>query len=627
VEKGRSISSFVIRRTAHHHTNSSLPFVRSKDSKILRYQSGILAKKRAFFHSLPVFTLLRFVYKMAFNRFRPTSHYLAPHSWMNDPCGAVYVPETQEYLICYQWYPGHTDGGNSAWGMARSKDLVTWIDCTPAIQNGPTYDCKGVFSGSIVSRLIDGKRVLFLFYTSVSAVPIHWSLPYIEGCESQSVAVSTDFGNSWHRYEHNPLLSSPPHGKQTTGWRDPFVSRWENLSRLLGVSKETNYMMLASGERGKGSHLQLYQSDNLLDWTRIGPILDEEDGAKVSPTSQYRFGKNSECASFFTINGHDYLIVGQEEDKDSPHHNGHCVLWFGGNLVFKDGKPHFEIKNHGMLDHGISYAAHIFRDAEGRLIQLGWADETAKPHVVRAQGWAGCLAHPRELHEISKPLSEVNEGGQDLWRQDVETGVMTTLGFRPAPQLATLKPFDQASTSLKNLESLKSTSYELNLRFTELTGRETLRFNLLESEAEVTQLIVDLRNNSITIDRDLSSVDNLGVDAPDSGSFHLLPDEDLDITIFVDKSIIEIFVNDRFTMTSRVYPSSETSNGLSCNMGGISEENITIKLWDGLKAAWRDRRADGKGAFEESHPLYKTKEVQSRTLKIEPGVSVEGVVA
>jgi beta-fructofuranosidase len=94
---------------------------------------------------------------------------------MNDPCGAVYIPETEEYIFCYQWNPGTAEGGNCAWGMARSKDLVTWEDCSPALRTGTPYDCLGVFSGSIVSRIIDGKRVLFLFYTSISALPLHVS--------------------------------------------------------------------------------------------------------------------------------------------------------------------------------------------------------------------------------------------------------------------------------------------------------------------------------------------------------------------------------------------------------------------------------------------------------------------
>ena len=142
--------------------------------------------------------------------------------------------------------------------MAKSKDMVTWQDGSPALRNGTSYDSLGVFSRSIVSRLVEGKRELFLFYTSVSAVPIHWSEPYIESCESQSVAFSTDFGTSWHRYESNPLLRTPPKREATTGWRDPFVTQSPSLSALMGADAATNFMMIASGERGHGPQLHLY---------------------------------------------------------------------------------------------------------------------------------------------------------------------------------------------------------------------------------------------------------------------------------------------------------------------------------------------------------------------------------
>lgn len=484
--------------------------------------------------------------------------------------------------------------------------MVTWRDCTPAIQNGATYDRLGVFSGSIVSRLIEGKRVLFLFYTSVAALPIHWSATYLEGCESQSVAFSTDLGASWHRYEHNPLLSISPHNAQTTGWRDPFVSRWSNLSTLLGVNQETNYMMLASGKKDYGPQLQLYQSDNLLDWTPLGAVLDVKDGAKVSPTSDLRFGKNFECASFFTVGDNDYMIVGIEEDKSSIRHNGHCVLWLSGKLHLENGKPNFKIMGHGMLDNGVAYAAHVFRDAENRLIQLGWADETAEPHVVESQGWAGCLAHPRELYEISRPIADV-EGGPDLWWIDEASGTMTTLGIRPATQVSTLR-INESLTSVQSLKSLRSTNYEIRATFKGATGKEKIIFNLLESSvsSEVTKLVFDLPNNLVTLDRSASSLENNGVSKPDIGSFHLLSQEDLEVHIFVDKSIIEVFINDRFSMTSRVYPCSEYSNGVSYDFGGFDEENVKIEVWDGLKKAWAERN-EATSVLNKLYPLGKVR--------------------
>lgn len=533
---------------------------------------------------------------MVFNRFRPTSHFIAPHSWSNDPCGAVYVPETKEYLFCYQWNPGTTEAGNSAWGLARSKDLVTWEDCSPAIRNGITtsYDSLGVFSGSVVSRVIEGKKVLFLFYTSISALPIHWSKDYIEGCESQSVAFSADFGRSWQRYENNPLLRVPPKQALTTGWRDPFISPWKALSTLLGVDLSTDFMMISSGERERGPQLHLYQSNNLLDWKQVSTILDVETGSKVSATSDLRFGKNFECGSFFTLGQKQYLIVGVEEDAYSTRHNGHYTMWLCGSLELENGLPKFKISSHGLLDHGVLYAAHIFRDAESRLLQLGWADETAQRHIVRKQGWAGCLTHPRELYQISKPMVKL-ENIHDIWDVNEETGTMTTLGIRPAPQLRDLRP-EESFTSLGKFEVIDGTNYEVEATFSQLAGNETFTFNVRESPSsiEATKIIFSLEDNSIAVDRRHSSLENLGASSPESGDFHLFAGEDLHVRIFVDDSILEVYANDRFTLSSRIYPSLETSVGASFDFRDFNVQNVEFRCWERLKDAWPGRKANEK---------------------------------
>jgi beta-fructofuranosidase len=538
----------------------------------------------------------------AFHRFRPTSHFIAPHSWSNDPCGAVYIPETQEYLLCYQWNPGTTVGGNCAWGMAKSKDLVTWEDCPPPIWNGATYDNKGVFSGSIESTLVEGKRVLLLFYTSVSALPIHWSQPYIHGCESQSVAISTDYGRTWHRHSANPLLSRPPKGPATTGWRDPFVSQWPFLSKFISLDESTNYMLIASGERQRGPQLHMYTSCDLLNWDHLSVLLDVKRGSKVSEHSPFSWGVNFECASFFSLEETGYLIVGVEEEADSPRHNGHYLMWMSGTLVLQDSKPRFEISSHGMLDHGVSYAAHIFRDAQGRLLQLGWADETAKASVITSQGWAGCLSHPRELFQLTKPLTEAGRRWHE-WTVDEGLGLMSTLGIRPAPQVVGVR--DQSSfASLESVGAIRSTSFEVRATFAQLTYSEKFVFNVRASPdlAEVTRLVIDLENGQICIDRSRSSLANLGTQSPDVGRFHLLPGEDLEIRLFVDNSIVEVFANERFSMTSRVYPSLDSSTGVSHDFGDFDTNNVTFECWERLRRSWPGRDA-GYNLLRDLHPL------------------------
>ncbi|KAG5928740.1 hypothetical protein E4U42_000053 [Claviceps africana] len=547
---------------------------------------------------------------MTYSRYRPISHFIPPHSWSNDPCGAVYVPESQEYLLCYQWNPGTTEAGNCAWGMAKSKDLVTWTDCMPAIWNGTSYDSLGVFSGSIASRLIDGKRVLYMFYTSVSALPIHWSKPYISGCETQSVAISTDLGQTWVRHASNPLIKEPPKAAATSGWRDPFVSPSASLSRLLGLRRDHEFMMMSSGERGRGPQLHLYGSDDLSSWAYISTVLDVPLHSIISDGSDLKWGMNFECASFFTLGETDYIIVGMEESEESTCHNAHYVLWVAGAFVLNEqGLPTFEMRSHGVLDHGILYAAHLFRDANDRLLQLGWADESAKEHVVRGQGWAGCLGHPRELFQVTRPVDSGAPSWPE-WKVDDVSGTMTTLGVRPAPQVESLRAAGASTAgpeALASFHHLSSRNVELKAKFSDLRGGEKFVFHVLSSPdgRETTRLVFDVAMQTmtmtITVDRSQSSLERLGTSSPDFGRLRLLPGEDLDVRIFVDVSIIEVYANDRFALTSRVYPSLDVSTHARYDFGGFDENKVELEYWPTLKQAWPERGV-GAGILPEMLP-------------------------
>lgn len=544
---------------------------------------------------------------LAFEKYRPNSHFIPPHSWSNDPCGAVYIPETKEYILCYQWNPGTTEGGNSAWGMAISKDLITWQDCVPALMKGvdTTYDSCGVFSGSIVSALVEGKRVLYLFYTSISTVPYpHWSIPYIHG-ESQSVAVSTDFGRSWHRYQHNPLLADAPLRSFTTGWRDPFISEWKSLSKLRGTSLATKYMLLSSGDKRCGPQLFIYESQDLLAWKPLSVLLKGQADRPIAPGSSIHYGRNFECGSFFTLGGQEYISVGVEQHpSQTKRHNYRYTLWLSGKLSINvEGKPTFAISSFGRLDQGIFYAPHIFHGPNSELLQLGWADED-RNCMTKDQGWAGLITLPRELCHIQLPIPDSSIIDENLWDIDVANKTMTTLGVRPAGLMRGLR-LGGRSYNLNTLSTLHSLTYEIDAKFTHLCGTETFTFNVRQNPngCEVTRIIFSIPASTITVDRSTSSLAN-GNPEPDSGPFQLFSTtsatqqsfEDLHVRIFIDNSIIEIYANDRFALTSRIYPTLDTSLGVSCDFrdgtrmnAPFPKENITFDCWEGLVNAWPGR--------------------------------------
>ena len=88
-------------------------------------------------------------------------------------------------------------------------------------------------------------------------------------------------------------------------------------------------------------------------------------------------------------------------------------------------------------------------------------------------------------------------------------------------------------------------------------------------------------------------------------------EEPLQIHLFYDKSVLEVFVNDRFSLTSRIYPSLETSTRVSCDFGAYDTSNMDFRCWEELKSAWTGRGA-GRGLLEELHPLRTMEEKQQK---------------
>jgi beta-fructofuranosidase len=62
-------------------------------------------------------------------------------------------------------------------------------------------------------------------------------------------------------------------------------------------------------------------------------------------------------------------------------------------------------------------------------------------------------------------------------------------------------------------------------------------------------------------------------------------DEPLDLRVFVDGSVIEVFANERHCLTSRVYPTDEDATGITLGAVGGRVEIPTLDAWE-LDSVW-----------------------------------------
>lgn len=442
---------------------------------------------------------------------------------MNDPNG--FIQWGNDYHLFYQHNPNGPFWGDIHWGHAVSKDLVHWQDLPVAllpIRGAP--DEEGCFSGSAV----DDHGTPTLIYTGM-----------FQNRQTQCVATSNDQLLTWKPDPGNPVLAEVPPDMRSEDFRDPFVWR----------DGELWYMALGTGRKAGGGAALLYRSLNLREWEYLHPLLE----GKLEDT-----GEIWECPNFFPL-GDKYVLIVSVWPKA-------YVYYFVGTYDNQRFVPEVE----GKLDHnGSFYAPLSTLDKRGRRLMVGWLDEGRSLEAQKAASWAGVLSLP----------------------QTVELAPTGRLLVRPAPELEVLR--DEQYTLSYELESRAATvAPELHGNALEIStmlqsrGAQRYGISVLRSPdgEEETRIYYETREKRLVVDRSRASLDPAASRKPHVATLELANDEALELRVFVDHSVIEVFANGRAFIASRVYPTRSDSLGISL----IDEQGVEVQSFEGwkMKAIW-----------------------------------------
>lgn len=467
---------------------------------------------------------------LAGDRHRPLYHFVAPANWMNDPNGTFLWKG--KYHLFYQYNPNGPYWGTIHWGHAVSSDLVHWEDLPVALapsKNGP--DQQGCWSGCVV----DDNGVPTAFYT---------------GLEPQSVCLATgdDELKNWKQCD-TPAISGPPPDLQLTGFpsitghpsadfRDPFV--WRETDRW--------FMLIGAGLREQGGTALLYDSVDLRHWRYLRPILNGVIGTDCNMW---------ECPVFLRSGQHRVLLV-------CPHPEAKHVYWIAGQ--WRNGS--LQEYRRDKLDWGTYvYAPQCLHDsARDRYLLWTWIKEGRSIEVQHAAGWSGMLSLPKAC--------SLDANG--------------SLIIEPAPELASLR---RESRSIVNERFTAATAnpfagfegdcleIDVELSFDEPAICH-LCLRVSPDDAEQTTIAYNTSEKTLTVDCNRSSLDP-EVDHP-IVSAPLSPDQRdrLCFRVFLDRSVLEVFLAGERCITQRLYPSRE--NSLCLRFKVISGSAIIHRL-----CAWR----------------------------------------
>lgn len=591
-----------------------------------------------------------------FARWRPSYHLIASSGWMNDPCAPGYDPSAGTYHVGFQWNPDCSEWGDIVWGKAFSTDLVAWeVSERPSLERDAAYDHAGVFTGCWWPGGVNGKQKsssseVAVIYTSVSRIPIHYTLEYHRGCETLSIAVSSDGGKSWRKIDANPILPGPPEGPGVTGWRDPYVAHWPSMGEFLRgresrqtpgeTDQESLFGIISGGIKGKTPTTWLYSIDSkdLTKWKYIAPLVTP--GLNFAPSRWTGdLGVNWEVTNFVSLKDeqdhtHDFLILGAE--GCTPPHGGAGVvpdtkrcnraqLW----VALETGEPSREdtslmkFSYGGIFDHGLFYAANGFRDPVSKQqIVIGWVTEEDLPAETQTkQGWSGCLSLPRivslatiehisrasnsSLREITSIKAMPEDGHDGLFK-------VHTLKITPEPRLQKLRtgatakelpgvPLKVASQEHRLL--LSTSRWEAYVEFSHVGSCRRVGIVIgYASTSQTTNLYFSPQEEAFVIDRPDArlppSHDSEMVSTrlqEERAAFTLFTtrdaktgverEESLRIHAFYDTSVLEVFVNERAVITTRVYLEDPACSGLAF----FAEHGADVMLekalaWDGLSS-------------------------------------------
>jgi beta-fructofuranosidase len=465
--------------------------------------------------------------RMAADHLRPLYHFLPPHNWMNDPNGVIQWQG--RYHLFYQHNPNGPYWADMHWGHAVSDDLVHWRDWPIALAPTPGGpDQNGCWSGSAV--VDDGTPTVV--YTGVSfKLPEEGFRGGPDAMQTVCLARSQDGMRTWEKDPRNPVLSQPPADLDISpeGFRDPYVWRqddhWE--------------MVIATGILGQGGAVLLYRSPDLRDWQVVGPLyLSREHGPFF------------ECPSFFPLADRHVLIFGQMSVGRSRY------------VVGTYADQQFTAEGTGLLDAGPAYAPQILIDQRGRRLLFTWIWEGGWPNSPSHADWAGICPLPR--------LLSLRSDG--------------TVVSRPIPELTALRGTGvhladiDLSAGEERALPVRGNCLELvaELDVSQATGGG-LRLCCSGDGREKTTVVYDRLQRSLTL-----SAMPASRDWPQRSStvtdLSLAAAERLKLHIFIDRSIVEVFANDRCSLTSRVYPKPD-SQGIRLFANGGPVSLTSLDAW------------------------------------------------
>lgn len=500
------------------------------------------------------------------DRYRPQYHGIPPAVWMNEPHSPFYYKG--RYHVFYQHNPSGPYWSQIRWGHIVSDDMIHWEYVKDAVVPTPGICPEGVWTGGACIGP-DGTPWLAI---TAGTNTTSWS--------GQNVAFAhaadpdDPYLADWI-VEDKVTITQP--GDNSEGerdqFRDPFV--W--------YDDGTYYMMVSTSIPGKGGSANVYTSTDMREWESRGYLY--ECDYELYPEQ----GAHWECVVMLPITTKDgsqtkYILF------DCPQYtvDGYtveCYYWIGTfdkdscRFIPDDHKPKLFDMGRGVYtgQNGFCFLTDEDKAAgktsyeQGRTVIYAIAQgKDAGTAQNYSAGWAHNFAIPLELRlsddgksVIREPIKELESVRQEtLYSYDGEGKTAQALN--------------------SEISSIRGDLLEIRAKFTlapgaaEYSGGISVRYNPNTVNLQTERTDVNFSNTGVYIERNKSSL----LDYVSKTPSHTWADtsREYEITILLDRSMLEVYVNGVMSFTTRIYPKYGDSDYLRVfdNNSGIRFTSFSV---------------------------------------------------
>ena len=483
---------------------------------------------------------------------RSQFHFTPAKNFMNDPNGLVFYKG--EYHLFYQYNPQGTEWGHMSWGHAVSSDMLHWKNLPLAIPEEPGKYM--IYSGSAV---VDWKNASGLCVSGDAADPSCLIAIYTAAgtnIQNQNLAFSNDRGRTWANYEGNPIadLKKPD-------FRDPKVFWYEAQKKWVMVA------VLADERKAV-----FFDSRDLKKWVLRGSF---EAGA--NDKGQWECPDLFELAVDGNPQNKKWVLVVNRNPSAPAGGTGtrYFVGLFDGSHFANETPAGQEL----WADYGKDfYATNSFSDLprkDGRRIWIGWISNWQYANREPTSVWRGAQSLPRELSLAQSP------DGIRL----VQKPIAETKGLRERVLLQLSDVSVTMAMQAMHLSNVLGDTLEIEAELAPGDAKE-MGFRLRKGGSEGTLLGVTPETKEVFVDRTHSGQVSFAPEFPGRYKAALRQSSRVKLHIFLDRSSLEVFVNDgEMVLTDRIYP-SPGSEGIELYSNGGQGKVLSLSIWK-LGSIWR----------------------------------------